>query len=151
VVEERCSCGKLWLSFDKLKLSRDVCDVMFTWDGATATAAALRSRSGKSRRPHQSNDSELSKEEDMRMTHLFDGGTAQLSWTFLIRLFHPSSLPRELALLDVRYSTVQYCIVLHCIVLYCIVLYSQPTPPLAPSSIISLPALHAFMELRDFM
>jgi hypothetical protein len=29
VVEERCSCGKPWSSFDKLKLSRDVCAALF--------------------------------------------------------------------------------------------------------------------------
>ena len=33
MVEERSSYGKLWSSFDKLKLSK--MDVMFTWDGAT--------------------------------------------------------------------------------------------------------------------
>jgi hypothetical protein len=64
----------------------------------------------------------------------------QLSWTFLIRLLHPSFLPGQLALLDVRYYTVQYCIVLYCI----------PSPPTG-ALLDYQSACIAFMEVRDFM
>jgi hypothetical protein len=114
------SCGQALTSSSSPEM-----DVMFTWDGATATAAALRSRSGKSRRPHQSNDSELSKVEDMRMTHLFDGGTAFLD--LLDPVFTPLFLPGQLALLDVRYYTVQHCIVQYSTAQYCLVLWPQLT------------------------